>query len=118
MYKIYGIPNCDTMKKAMDWLKQHHIPFTFHNYKTDGISRAKLKAWCKQGGWEQVLNKKSATWRSLDPTVQAAVNSEKAAIELMAEHNSCIKRPILEKAEQFLMAGFNPTQYEALLIHH
>lgn len=116
MYKIYGIPNCDTMKKAMDWLKKNKIPFEFHNYKTEGITPAKLRSWCRHAGWEQILNKKSATWRALDAKVQASITNEKAAVTIMTEHTSCIKRPVLEKDGAFLLAGFDTARYGDLII--
>lgn len=83
MYTVYGIPNCDTVKKALVWLEAHQIPFEFHNYKKQGITAAKLKNWSSQLGWDVVLNKKSSTWRGLSPEVQATITNEKAAIKLL-----------------------------------
>ncbi|MBS1748800.1 MAG: Spx/MgsR family RNA polymerase-binding regulatory protein [Bacteroidetes bacterium] len=103
---LYGIPNCDSTKRAIGWLKKKHIPFTFHNYKESGISAAKLKAWCASAGWEAILNKRSSTWRSLSAEQQQQITDTQSAIVLMLTHNSIIKRPILEYKEAFLV-GFD-----------
>ncbi|MEN9685427.1 MAG: hypothetical protein RLZZ28_1213 [Bacteroidota bacterium] len=107
MYRVYGIPNCDTVQKAIGWLKKHKIPFEFHDYKKLGISPEKLSSWCSQTAWEILLNKKGTTWKQLDETVQAKVKTEKAAIKLMAIHTSMIKRPVIEKDEKLMSVGFD-----------
>ncbi|NCI51075.1 ArsC family reductase [Sediminibacterium roseum] len=114
MYTVYGIPNCDTVKKVRDWLDAHKIKYDFHNYKTDGITAAKLKTWCGQVGWETILNKKSTTWRELDAKTQATINNEKKAIELLVQNTSAIKRPVIEKAGKVITVGFNAAAYEEL----
>lgn len=114
MYTVYGIPNCDTVKKALVWLEAHQIPFEFHNYKKQGITAAKLKNWSSQLGWELVLNKKSSTWRRLTPEVQASITNEKAAIKLLTENTSGIKRPLIEKGDQVIAIGFDPDNYAKL----
>lgn len=111
---IYGIPNCDTMKKAMNWLTANNIPFVFHDYKKEGISKAKLEAWCNQAGWENVLNKRSTTWRELPVTEQEKITSQPAAIQLMMNNTSIIKRPVLENGKQLLI-GFSEKEYAGLL---
>ena len=93
---IYGIPNCDTIKKTRDWFKQKNIEIIFHDYKKEGISKDKLTAWCKLTGWEVLLNKKSSTWRGLSPEEQSKITSQAAAIQLMKTQNSIIKRPVIE----------------------
>lgn len=108
---VYGIPNCDSVKKATLWLKKAKIDFTFHNFRESGITTAKLNAWSKQVGWEQVLNKKSTTWRSLTPEQQAAVTSQKAAVEVMLSHHSIIKRPVIEYNNK-IVTGYNEILYE------
>jgi Spx/MgsR family transcriptional regulator len=108
---VYGIKNCDTVKKALNWLTAHHIPYTFHDYKTQRITASKLKAWCQQVGWEVLLNKKGTTWRKLDAATQATVTNEKAAIAVMLEHTSCIKRPVIEKGDKVLVVGFEEQVY-------
>jgi len=112
MYKVYGIPNCNTVKKTLDWLKEHKTKVEFHDYKKESISKSKLKAWCQQKGWEALLNKKSATWRALGTVAQSAVINEKAAIDLMASATSIIKRPVIEKNETVVAIGFDEKDYQ------
>jgi len=108
---VYGIKNCNTVKSALDWLKKNNVEFEFHDYKTKGITDAKLKAWSKQVGWESLVNKRGTTWRQLDPKEQAKVTSEAAAIALMKEKTSVIKRPLIEVDGQVLTLGFDETDY-------
>jgi arsenate reductase len=114
MYTVYGIPNCDTVKKARTWLDSHKIPYDFHNYKTDGITTARLKKWSGQVGWEIILNKKGTTWRALDEPTKASINTEKKAIQLLAENTSAIKRPVIEKGDEVIVVGFDVEAYEKL----
>lgn len=116
MYKVYGIPNCDTIKKVKDWLDAHKIKYEFHNYKTEGIDAQRLKAWCAQVGWETILNKKSTSWRELDTATQGKVTSEKTAIPLMLENNSIIKRPVIERGDKVVVVGFKAAEYEKLFL--
>jgi arsenate reductase (glutaredoxin) len=113
MLTIYGIPNCDMMKKAMTWLTNNKQPFAFHDYKKEGISKTKLEAWCKQAGWELLLNKKSTTWRELPEAEQQKITGEAAAIKLMMSHTSIIKRPVLEYPGGILV-GFKEVEYSQL----
>lgn len=106
---VYGIPNCDTTKKTLNWFKENKIAFTFHDYKQEGISKVKLEAWCKKIGWETIFNKRSTTWRELSETEQKKVTDQTAAIKTMMENNSIIKRPVIEIDEK-LIAGFNETE--------
>lgn len=108
---VYGIKNCNTVKSALDWLKKHNVEFEFHDYKTKGITDTKLKAWSKQVGWESLVNKRGTTWRQLDPAEQAKVTSETAAIALMKEKTSVIKRPLIEDAGNVLLLGFDEAEY-------
>jgi arsenate reductase len=110
---IYGIRNCDTMKKAFAWLDDHGVAYRFHDYKAAGIDAATLKAWSKQVGWEVLLNTRGTTWRKLAPAQQANVD-EARAIRLMADSPSLIKRPVLEGAGA-LLVGFRPEEYAAAL---
>jgi arsenate reductase (glutaredoxin) len=114
MYIVYGIPNCDTVKKVLVWLQNHKIAYQFHDYKKEGITAAKLKTWSAQVGWETFFNKKSTTWRELDAKTQAFITTEKAAIKLMADNTSIIKRPVIEKGDIVVTVGFNETAYEKL----
>ncbi len=107
---IYGIPNCNTVKKALDWLKAHQIDFTFHDYKKKGISTQKLEEWAAQVGWEALMNKRGTTWKLLPAEVQQNIQTQAAAFELIIQKPSIIKRPILESNGQILL-GFDENQY-------
>ncbi len=113
-YTLFGIPNCDTVKKARTWLNNNHIEFEFHNYKTSGISVKQISLWLEQVPLKVVFNKASATYRKL--TVEQKSNSEnqKEAISLLVESPSMIKRPVLMKDNQVLAVGFKPELYEPL----
>ena len=108
---VYGIPNCDTTKKVLSWLKENKIAFTFHDYKLEGISKAKLEAWCKKTGWETVFNKRSTTWRELSEAEQKKVIDQTTAIKIMMQHNSIIKRPVIEY-DKVLLVGFSEEEYK------
>lgn len=113
MPTIYGIKNCDTMKKACAWLENHGVQYEFHDYKTAGIDIARLKDWSRKVGWEVLLNSHGTTWRKLSPAQQANVDEAKA-IKLMVENPSLIKRPVLENGKN-LLVGFAPDRYESAL---
>jgi Spx/MgsR family transcriptional regulator len=108
---VYGIKNCNTVKSALDWLKKHHVEFEFHDYKSKGITDAKLKAWSKQVGWESLVNKKGTTWRQLDEAAQKKIINEASAIDLMREKTSVIKRPLVEQDGKVLALGFDESVY-------
>jgi Spx/MgsR family transcriptional regulator len=112
MITIYGIKNCDTMKKARTWLESHGVAYRFHDYKAEGIDRAHLEAWCDAKGFESVLNKAGTTFRKLSDAEKAELDRNKA-IELMLAQPSLIKRPVLE-TQGGLTVGFKPETYEAL----
>ena len=109
---VYGIKNCDTMKKAMAWLDGHGIAFTFHDYKKAGVTRVELERWCATLGWEKVLNRAGTTFRKLPEDVRAHVDQAKA-IDLMLEQPGMIKRPVLE-GPGVLELGFKPERYAAI----
>jgi arsenate reductase (glutaredoxin) len=111
---IYGIRNCDTMKKAFTWLDGHGVAYDFHDYKKAGIDRATLEAWCQALGWEAVLNRAGTTFRKL-PDSDRENLTEKKAVALMLAQPSMIKRPILETGKGKLLAGFKPEVYAAAL---
>jgi arsenate reductase (glutaredoxin) len=111
---LYGIKNCDSVQKAMRWLKKKKIEFEFHDYKVSGIDENKLKVWSKQIGWEKLLNKKSTTWRELDKAAQLKTTDEKSAITLMKSKTSIIKRPLIEVKGKAITIGFNEQEYEKL----
>lgn len=103
---LYGIPNCDTTKKAMNWLKKNKIDYAFHDYKQEGITKAKLEEWGKKASWETFFNKRSTTWKELPAAEQSKVTDQSSAIKVMIENNSIIKRPIIESGGE-LIIGYN-----------
>ena len=107
---IYGIKNCDTMKKARAWLADHSIEANFHDYKASGIDRAHLERWCNEAGWETVLNRAGTTFRKLDEADRQDLDADRA-IALMLAQPSMIKRPVLE-VDGRLIVGFKPELYE------
>lgn len=107
---IYGIKNCDTMKKARAWLDERGVEYAFHDYKAQGIERKKLEAWAKEAGWETLLNRAGTTFRKLPEKEREGV-TEKKAIALMLAQPSMIKRPVLEAGGK-LLVGFKPEVYE------
>ena len=115
---IYGIKNCDTMKKARAWLDKHGVDYVFHDYKTAGIASDKLERWTKKVGWETLLNRAGTTFRKLPDKDKEGLN-EKKAIALMLAQPSMIKRPVLELPGGKLLVGFKPDAYgEALATRH
>ena len=111
MYTVYGIPNCNTVKKSLDWLNKHSIQYDFHNYKKDGITVPKLNSWCKQINWQELVNKKGTTWKKLDASFQSSITNQKAAVQLMVEFTSVIKRPVIELDEKIVAVGFDEDEY-------
>jgi len=112
---VYGIKNCNTVKSALDWLKKKKIDFDFHDYKSKGITASKLKSWSKQVGWEALVNKRGMTWRQLPEATQNKITNEKAAIELMMEKTSVIKRPLIEIDDKVLLLGYDEAIYKKTL---
>ena len=112
MNTIYGIKNCDTMKKARAWLESHGVAHDFHDYKESGIERAKLEQWLKSVGWEALLNRAGTTFRKLPDAAKRNLTEGKA-VKLMLEQPSMIKRPVLEHGRS-LLVGFSPEKYAAL----
>jgi arsenate reductase len=96
MITLYGIPNCDTVKKARVWLDSHALPYTLHDFKKAGVPADRLAAWTTTLGWEKVLNRQGTTWRKLDAATQASVVDAASAQVVMAAHASTIKRPVVE----------------------
>ena len=108
---VYGIKNCDTMKTARSWLDAHGIAYAFHDYKAEGIDRARLERWVKDVGWEIVLNRAGTTFRKLDDADKADLDAKKA-IALMMAQPSMIKRPVLEfSGSKKILVGFKPDLY-------
>jgi arsenate reductase len=111
MLTFYGIPNCDTVKKARTWLDGRGVAYAFHDYKKGGIDEASLRRWTDRLGWETVLNRAGTTFRALSETDKAGLDQDKA-IALMLAQPSMIKRPIVE-GDGMLVAGFKPDAWEA-----
>ncbi len=109
---LYGIKNCDTMKKARAWLDAKGVSYTFHDYKIAGIDRARLEDWARDVGWEALLNRAGTTFRKLPDAEKAGID-ERKALALMVEQPSMIKRPVLESGKG-LVVGFKPEQYETV----
>ena len=113
---LYGIKNCNTVKSAVEWLKKNKIEFEFHDYKSKGIDAKKLKAWSLQIGWESLVNKRGTTWRQLDEKTQASVVNEAAAIRLMLDKTSVIKRPLIEDNNKGVVLGFDEQEYRKMFL--
>ena len=113
---VYGIPNCNTVKKSLDWLKANQIDFEFHDFKKKGITAEKLNEWCNIFGWETVLNRKGLTWKKLSKEEQAAINTQDLAITYLKENTSAIKRPVIEKNNKAVLISFDEANYLKTLI--
>ncbi|WP_454748651.1 ArsC family reductase [Ciceribacter selenitireducens] len=111
--RIYGIKNCDTMKKARLWLEEHGIDYAFHDYKVSGIDRDHLERWCGEAGWQTVLNRAGTTFKKVPDEAKLDLDQDKA-IALMLAQPSMIKRPVLEAGGKLLI-GFKPEIYAAAL---
>ena len=112
MVTIFGIKNCDTVKKARRWLDGHDVAYTFHDVRTDGLSRAQLEGWVQTLGWENLLNRRGTTWRKLPESVRDAVD-KRTAVKLMLEQPAMIKRPVLD-LDDTLHLGFSEAAYKDL----
>jgi arsenate reductase len=113
MLTLYGIANCDTVKKARAWLEQHGVDYHFHDYRKAGIDAATLKRWCREFGYESVVNQRGTTWRKLSESARSNLN-EARALRLMQEQPSLIKRPLADTGSRLLL-GFNENSYRSLL---
>ncbi len=110
---IYGIPNCDSVKKTLDFFKKRKVEITFHNYKKEGIQKATLLQWCKQVGWELLLNKKGTTWKKIAPDYEGIELNQQKAIEIMLENTSTIKRPVVVFAGKIIV-GYDEVVLQSL----
>lgn len=109
--KLYGIPNCETVKKALAWLEANKVEAEFHNFKKEGLEAAKVKEWLKQAEWTQLVNRSGMTWRKLDDKTKDSITTAAAATRLMCEQPSVVKRPVIEYGAK-LMLGFDPQRYK------
>jgi arsenate reductase len=114
MITLYGIPNCDTVKKARTWLDANGHAYTFHDFKKAGLDKATVASWLKKVSWETLVNKKGLTWRGLADATKASVVDAASASKLMLDNTSVIKRPVLCANNQVLV-GFDPALYEKTL---
>ena len=114
MVRIYGIKHCDSMKKAFAWCDEHGVGYEFHDYKKQGVPRERLVAWCQVAGWKTLLNTQGPTFRKLPPERQQ-ISTQSAAVALMVEHSSAIKRPVLETDGGQLLVGFDAALYESFV---
>ena len=114
MLTIYGIPNCDTVKKSLDWLTKHKIEYVFHNYKKEGITATLLKDWMSQQDFTLIVNTKSATYKKLSPVDQAKCAKANTAVAVLIENTSLIKRPIVTKKGKIIAIGFDAVTYASL----
>lgn len=112
---VYGIPNCNTVKKALDWLKANQLSYEFHDFKKKGVTATQLTDWFHTFGWEKVINKNGLTFKKLSKEDQMAIDSADAAIVYLMEHTSAIKRPIVEQNGKAILLGFNEEAYQAQL---
>jgi arsenate reductase len=110
--RIYGIRNCDTMKKAFAWLESHRIAYDFHDYKKAGVPPGKLEAWAAKVGWERLVNSRGPTWRKIPDAQKTGLDRAKA-LALLQKNTSAIKRPIVEAGGR-LLVGFDPGEFAKL----
>ena len=109
---LYGIPNCDSVRKARNWLDAHGVAYRFHNFRADGLDRARLAAWIDACGWEALVNRRGTTWRQLDTDVRAAIGAATAPALMLAQP-TLIRRPVLEH-QGAVYLGFDPEQYRLI----
>ncbi|MBU0751445.1 MAG: arsenate reductase [Gammaproteobacteria bacterium] len=110
MVRIYGIRNCESMKKAFAWCEEHGAAFEFHDYKKAGVPRDRLVLWCQTIGWKTLVNTRGTTWRKLTPE-QQDIQTQSKAVALMVEFPSLIKRPVVETDSGQLLVGFDPAMF-------
>lgn len=113
MTTVYGIKNCDTVKKALKWLDTHHIAYRFHDLRQDGVSKTELQQWTRAIGWEVLLNRRSTTWRQLPGKETTDIDASKA-VSLMLANPTLIKRPVIIH-EKTILVGFNDAEYKKAL---
>ena len=112
MTKLYGIKNCDTVKKARKWLEAQGVDYTFHDFRVDGINVQQVQQWLQALGWEMLVNKRSTTWKQLDESTRKDMDAKLAAKTLL-EHPTLIKRPLLDTGKQ-ITVGFKEAEYQSI----
>jgi arsenate reductase (glutaredoxin) len=116
--KLYGIPNCNTVKKARDWLAQHDIALEFHDFNKQGLDAATAQAWLRQTDWTRLINRSGLTWRGLPEQRKQNIHDATSALALMLEKTSAIKRPVLEQNGKLLLVGFDEAAYSKIFNPH
>ncbi|MEP0202400.1 MAG: ArsC family reductase [Halioglobus sp.] len=116
MITLYGIKNCDTVKKARNWLDTHAIDYQFHDFRADGIEATDVAKWIDELGWEGLVNKRSTSWKSLEESIRSSMNNQTAQTAILAQP-TLIKRPLLELGEQHHV-GFSASRYQELFGKH
>ena len=111
---LYGIPNCDTVKKARAWLATHGVDYRFHDFKKDGVPTERLHVWVRELGWQPLVNRQGTTWRKLEAAEQAGAQDEAGAIALMQRQPSVIKRPVVEWGGGATTVGFDAAKWEGI----
>ena len=109
---IYGISNCDTVKKAKNWLDSHNIDYQFHDFRKDGIHKDIIYGWLNTVAWDKILNKRSTSWRNLDASTQQAINATNV-VDLLVENPTLIKRPVMD-VNDIITVGFNSDTYQGI----
>ena len=115
MLTMYGIKNCDTIKKARRWLEAHQIEYRFHDYRADGLERAQLDTFIAELGWQALLNTRGTTWRKLDESLRNSIDNADAAAALMLEMPAIIKRPLLCAPGKPMLLGFSESSYQTYI---
>jgi Spx/MgsR family transcriptional regulator len=111
MLTLYGIPNCNTVKKARTWLDENGVAYTFHDFKKSGIDEATIQQWLTQHPWEKLINRAGLTWRGLDDATKSSITDNASATALMQAKTSVIKRPVLDKESKVICLGFDENIY-------
>ena len=115
MIKVYGLPNCDTTKAAIKWLKQKKVSYSFHDFRADGVTQTQIHNWLLKVPLEKLLNRKSTAWRELTPEEQSAAETIEGAVALMEKHSNLIKRPLIEWPDGHITVGYKEAQITASL---
>ncbi len=113
---LYGIKNCDTVKKARAWLEERGIDYSFHDFREDGIDESRVREWLAELGWQELVNRRSTSWRSLDAGTRETMDADRAAREILRQP-TLIKRPLLDTGKQRFV-GFSADDYERIFSHH
>ncbi len=116
MITLYGIENCDTVKKARRWLEQHNVDYSFHDFRKQGLDATQLEGWLEELGWESVVNRRSTTWKQLDTSTRESMNAQSAAA-IILQQPTLVKRPLLDTGSS-LHVGFSAEQYRELFHQH